>query len=63
MQYRLLRINAEGGVGDVVMIDLADDQAALARGRDFGRHIAVEVWCGDRQLKASEAGMSAKRFA
>lgn len=65
MQYRLLRIKPDGRVGDVLMLDLTDDMAALARGRDYIQDTPVEVWCGSRQVVAAAAvaTLTAERFA
>ena len=48
--YELLRLDVDGDVGDVLIIDAADDHAALARGHAFSEGRADEIWCGGRQI-------------
>ena len=50
MNYRILRVELNGKISEVLIVDAADDRAALARAQSFAHYQAVEVWCGTRQL-------------
>lgn len=54
MNYRLLRVELTGKVSEVLVVNVADKQAALARAQGFGHYQAVEIWCGDRAVTVAK---------
>ena len=56
MNYRLLGIEMGGRIREVLVVDVADDQAALVRAQSFGHHQAVEIWCGNQQVATFQPG-------
>ncbi len=49
--YRLYRLSGPGGgfVG-FEEIEASDDEAALARAREYAEHRPLELWCGARKV-------------
>lgn len=58
MDYRFVRIDDHGTLGEVLLITAIDDTTALAWGRLFSLGSAVEIWCGDRRLTALASSTS-----
>lgn len=52
MIYRLLRVETDGQISGVLIVNASDHPTALARAKDFADDRAVEVWCGSCQIAA-----------
>lgn len=61
MIYRLLRVETDGQISSVLVVNASDNQSALARAKDFADDRAVEVWSGSCQIAA--LGEAADRIA
>lgn len=57
MTYGLLRVDRSGKISQALIVDVADDRSALARGSDFASDDAVEVWCSGRQSQTNLAAL------
>jgi hypothetical protein len=48
--YRLYFHGADGHFMRAETVDVADDEAALARARDLDHAYCIEIWCGRRKV-------------